>query len=136
MANAKIEIPTVDIRPWLSPSASLAQKRQVVAEVRDAACKYGFFQLVGHHISLQEQKDIMDRCKLFYDRLTEEQKMDLWIKKAGIAFRGYEPPKIQKHHAHLKPDTKEVGVFSFLSRCDYISFFANFDVPTGSPTWP
>ncbi|KAL3433427.1 hypothetical protein BDV09DRAFT_171947 [Aspergillus tetrazonus] len=100
-------IPTVDISAWLDPSSTEEDRQNVVDAMRHACTTYGFLSLVGHGVSLEEQKQAMDCAKLFFT-MSEEEKMDVWIGKSkGRSFRGYEPPGIQVHQEGLLPDTKE-----------------------------
>ncbi|KAL4755804.1 uncharacterized protein BDW70DRAFT_165110 [Aspergillus foveolatus] len=99
-------IPTVDISAWLDPSSTEEDRQNVVDAMRQARTTYGFLNLVGYGVSLEEQKQAMDCAKLFFT-LSEEEKMDVWIGKCkGRSFRGYEPPGIQVHQEGLLPDTK------------------------------
>lgn len=108
MSAADEAIPTVDISPFVN-NAPAKELLDVVKAVRHACTTYGFFYLVGHGISLEEQNRALDCAKLFFT-LSQEEKMDVWIKKSlGKSHRGYEPPGIQTHQKGLLPDTKEVS---------------------------
>ena len=101
-------IPTVDISAFVDPNASPEAQQQVVDAVQDACTTYGFFYLVGHGVSPEDQKQALDCAKLFFT-LSMEEKMEVWIGKClGKSHRGYEPPGIQIHQEGLLPDTKEV----------------------------
>ncbi|KAJ5872920.1 leucoanthocyanidin dioxygenase [Penicillium soppii] len=100
-------IPTVDISAWIDPCGTERDRQNVVEEMRNACTTYGFFNLVGHGVSPEAQKQALDCARLFFT-LSEEQKMDVCISKSkGRSFRGYEPPGIQVHQEGLLPDTKE-----------------------------
>lgn len=100
-------IPTVDIGPFIA-NASQASMGQVVDAVRHACTTYGFFYLVGHGLSLEDQNKALECAKLFFSLPTEE-KMDVSLSKSlGKSHRGYEAPGIQTHKEGLLPDTKEV----------------------------
>lgn len=102
-------IPTIDISPFLTESASEQAVNEVVEAIRHACNTYGFFQLVGHGISEEERDGILECAKRFF-KLPMEERMELHIKNSmGKSFRGYEPPGIQTHQKGLKADTKEVG---------------------------
>jgi isopenicillin N synthase-like dioxygenase len=108
MSTVDEAIPTVDISPFVK-NAPAKDLLEVVKAVRHACTTYGFFYLVGHGISLEEQNQALDCAKLFFT-LSQEEKMDVWIKKSlGKSHRGYEPPGIQTHQKGLLPDTKEVN---------------------------
>lgn len=103
-------IPTVDISAWIDPCGTERDRQNVVEEMRNACTTYGFFNLVGHGVPPEAQKQALDCARLFFT-LSEEQKMDVCISKSkGRSFRGYEPPGIQVHQEGLLPDTKEVSV--------------------------
>ncbi|KAJ5909829.1 leucoanthocyanidin dioxygenase [Penicillium tannophilum] len=100
-------IPTVDISAWIDPNSTEEGRQNVVDEMRNACTTYGFFSLVGHGITPEEQEQALKCAKLFFT-LSEEDKMDVCIAKSkGRSFRGYEPPGIQVHQEGLLPDTKE-----------------------------
>lgn len=103
-------IPTVDIGTWLSPSASQAQKDQVVHAMRDACHTYGFFYLANHGISVEDQAKMLNCARSFFE-LPIEERMELWIGNSmGKSNRGYEPSGLQTHDNVLRPDTKEAFV--------------------------
>ncbi|KAI1364067.1 hypothetical protein F5Y08DRAFT_353761 [Xylaria arbuscula] len=109
MAAQVYEIPTVDISPFVNNAPAKALL-DVVKAMRHACTTYGFFYLVGHGITLEEQNRALDCAKLFFT-LSEEEKMDVWLKKClGKSHRGYEPPGIQTHQKGLLPDTKEAFI--------------------------
>lgn len=106
--TVKGTIPTIDISPWMSPSASQEEKNDLVKQVHDACSTYGFFNLVGHGVPVEAQKNAWAASKLFFD-LPLEEKMKVSVDKSmGKSFRGYEPSLIQTHQEGLLPDTKEV----------------------------
>lgn len=102
-------IPTVDVSAFLSPTASEAERRQVVDDVRHACTTYGFFTLVGHGIPHTQLSQAFESSKRFF-ALPEEKRKDVHVGKAvGRSFRGWEPPFIQQHKGDILPDTKEVS---------------------------
>lgn len=102
------EIPVIDISPFLSPSASQADKDAVVDSVRDACTTYGFFQLTGHGIPLELQNTMLDCARAFFD-LPQEKKDALSLKNAiGLSSRGYEIIGGQTLQTGMLPDLKEV----------------------------
>ena len=107
-SKAETTIPTIDIGAFIDPKAPQDAANDVVEAVRYAAHTYGFFQIVGHGVSEEQQDEILKACMRFYD-LPMEDKMDVSIHKCmGRSFRGYEPSGIQTHKKDLLPDTKEV----------------------------
>lgn len=104
-------IPTVDISAWLSPSAGQSEKDDVVRAMSDACHKYGFFYLAGHGISPAAQNKMLECARLFFNKLSYEERMELWIGKSmGKSNRGYEPSGLQTHDNVLRADTKEAFV--------------------------
>lgn len=103
-------IPTVDVSAFLSPTATEAERRQVVEDVRHACTTYGFFTLVGHGIPHAQLNQAFEASKRFF-ALPDEKRQDVHVGKAlGRSFRGWEPPFIQQHKGeNLLPDTKEVS---------------------------
>ncbi|CEJ81466.1 hypothetical protein VHEMI01588 [[Torrubiella] hemipterigena] len=100
-------IPTVDISAFISPTATEQEKQRVVDQVRHAATTYGFMHAVGHGVSVEEQKEMLNCTKKFFD-LPMDQRMEVHVGKSmGKSLRGYEPSLIQVHHKGLLPDTKE-----------------------------
>ena len=108
MSTAPTEtIPTIDISPWLSTESAKEDKQRVAEEVHHAATTYGFFQIVGHGVTRETRKQILDVTKLFFGLPLEERMKVSVSKSMGLSFRGYEPSLIQTHHQGLLPDTKE-----------------------------
>ncbi|KAH0600353.1 hypothetical protein MHUMG1_01349 [Metarhizium humberi] len=126
-------IPTIDISDFISPTSTEAQKQAVVDNVRHACTTYGFFQAVGHGVTVDEQKEILDCTRRFF-ALPEEDRMEVCVSKSmGKSLRGYEPPLIQTHHKGLMPDIKEtfmVGAEIPADHPDAGSF------STGPNLWP
>ena len=102
-------IPTIDLTPWLEDEDfSTAARIAVVKELHDACVTYGFFQLVGHGISLEMQQKVLSCAADFFD-LSLEEKMDVSIKNCmGRANRGYEVLQGQTLQTGALPDLKEV----------------------------
>ena len=91
-------------------SVTAAALTDVVEQVRHACTVYGFFYLVGHGITLEEQNKALDCAKLFFT-IPMEERLEIQIKNSmGKSHRGYEPAGIQVHQEGLKPDTKEVSL--------------------------
>ncbi|KAI1175019.1 putative 1-aminocyclopropane-1-carboxylate oxidase [Nemania sp. FL0916] len=104
-------IPTVDVSAILSSTASKKEQDQVINAVRDASTTYGFFNLVGHGIPIEELRQVFESSKRFFS-LPDEKRRQVHISKAlGRSFRGWEPPLIQQHQGDVLPDTKETFIF-------------------------
>ncbi|KAL3953112.1 hypothetical protein ACCO45_013055 [Purpureocillium lilacinum] len=109
IATAPDAIPTVDISAFIADPAG-ESALNVVEAVRHACTTYGFFYLVGHGVSLEEQNKALDCAKLFFT-LPLEEKLDVSLSKSlGKSHRGYEAPGIQTHKEGLLPDTKEAFI--------------------------
>lgn len=103
-------IPTIDISPWLGGDGKCADDSRisVVQELHDACAKYGFFQLVGHGITLDMQREVLNCAVRFFD-LPLGEKMEVSIKKClGRSNRGYEVLQGQTLQTGALPDLKEV----------------------------
>lgn len=107
-------IPLINIAPFLSPTSTQEDKNAVITAVRDACQTYGFFQLAGHGIPVQDQRNILKCAETFFD-LPYEEKWELRMENAmGRCGRGYEKIGGQTLQKDARPDLKEV---CFLSRC-------------------
>lgn len=86
-------IPVIDITPLfaapLSPKPT-PEALKVSQEIYDACHTWGFFQITGHNVSIDVQKDLTRTAKEFF-ALPEEQKLALHVKNGGVAWRGYMP---------------------------------------------
>jgi isopenicillin N synthase-like dioxygenase len=106
---ASLEIPLINISPFLDASASDASRNAVVDQVRDACMTYGFFQLEGHGVPLHLQEKMIECAKLFFD-LPLEKKTAVGMDKAmGKSNRGYEVIGGQTLQPDTLPDLKEVN---------------------------
>ncbi|KAJ5726252.1 uncharacterized protein N7483_007609 [Penicillium malachiteum] len=103
-------IPLIDVSPFTIKGASEAEKEKVVAQVRDACRKYGFFQIVGHGIASELQAKVLECAKTFFD-LSAEEKQKVGMEHAiGESNRGFEVIGGQKLQYDAFPDLKE-GIY-------------------------
>lgn len=111
MTPASNSIPIIDISPYISPTSTVLEQGKIVEAIRDACIQYGFFQLIGHGIPLEDQQKVLDCAKMFFD-LPIEQKVALSMKNAmGECGRGYEVIGGQVLEEGKMPDVKEVCGF-------------------------
>ncbi|CRG85085.1 UPF0676 protein [Talaromyces islandicus] len=104
---ASLEIPLIDISPFLDDSASHASRDAVVDQVRNACMTYGFFQLEGHGVPVHLQEAMLECAKTFFD-LPLEKKTAVGMDKAmGKSNRGYEVIGGQTLQPDTLPDLKE-----------------------------
>ncbi|KAL6811487.1 hypothetical protein J3E69DRAFT_371785 [Trichoderma sp. SZMC 28015] len=95
--------PVIDFADFLSGDKQRMQ--HVADQIRDACLTQGFFQIVGHDIPAQLQKDIFKASKTFFALpLEEKMKLDKSLNKYN---RGYEVMHGQMIEANTKPDLKE-----------------------------
>lgn len=105
-------IPSIDLREYFEPT-SPTSKDEVVAKVRAACLEHGFFQIVGHGVPVEIQRQMLAGCKNFFD-MPDEQKTALSLRKFSWR-RGYECNEMQQYKDVL-PDTKEVSQSRSFSR--------------------
>ncbi len=101
-------IPTIDLSPYFenpnSPAAS-----DVVRAVRAACTNKGFFQIVGHGISPEMQREAFAAAKAFF-ALPAEEKVKIDRLTAEACGRGYECFASQKQQTGKgKGDNKEAS---------------------------
>lgn len=106
-------IPLIDISPFLDPSATQDARDTVIEAVREAAQVYGFFQLTGHGIPINLQRQIL-KCAATFFALPQEEKSALHMSNAmGQSNRGYEKIGGQTLQDNARPDLKEVRSLSY-----------------------
>jgi isopenicillin N synthase-like dioxygenase len=103
--NDNIALPLIDLSGYLDPK-SPGDKERVIAQVRDAAAQYGFFQAVGHGVPLELQRDLI-RCMRNVFNLPTEEKMKMSFLKNPCR-RGYEASGMSHRDGDALPDAKEV----------------------------
>ena len=96
----------IDLSPYLKEGTTEEDRKKVIAEVRDACINYGFFQLVGHGIPVQLQRDFLSALdKLF--SLPNEEKLSVSFLNSPCR-RGYEASGVTLRDGDAMPDSKEV----------------------------
>ncbi|XAR48991.1 Deacetoxyvindoline 4-hydroxylase [Bertholletia excelsa] len=65
--DPKFTVPVIDLR---GIDCNASRRREVVDEVRDAAEKWGFFQVVNHGIPLLVMEDMIDGVRRFHEQDT------------------------------------------------------------------
>lgn len=105
MTTDEFVLPVIDFTGYLNPKTD-EEKQRVIAEVRDACAKYGFFAVKGHGVPLKSQQELIQSIgKLF--ALPKEEKMKLSYMKNPCR-RGYEASGDSMRDGDALPDSKEV----------------------------
>ncbi|CEN59744.1 hypothetical protein ASPCAL02188 [Aspergillus calidoustus] len=113
----RLEIPTVDISPFLAdPDSPSAQA--IIPIVRSACRSTGFFQISGHGISKDLQQAVFAGAKKFF-ALPYETKRALDA-HANQGLRGYDVLASQSYLDDILPDLKE-------------GFYTGVDLPADDP---
>ncbi|KAK0728815.1 2OG-Fe(II) oxygenase [Lasiosphaeria miniovina] len=120
-------LPLIDLSPYLAPQHP-GDRERVVEQVREAARQHGFFQVTGHGIPLELQRDLV-RCmdKLF--GLPREAKLAMSFLENPCR-RGYEAAGMSLREGDALPDAKECF---FLARDDPAVELSGFFGPN---VWP
>jgi isopenicillin N synthase-like dioxygenase len=105
MSADQITLPLVDLSGYINPKAP-GDKERVIAEVKEACAKYGFFQTTGHGISMDLQKGLLGSIDNLFN-LPKEQKRELSFLKNPCR-RGYEESGMSLRDGDALPDSKEV----------------------------
>jgi len=108
-------IPIIDISPLLNPLTS-TEKQQTVDKITDALANSGFFYIINHGISLEEQKQILNEAKKFFALPLEQKKK---IERASIEITsstrtGYEAIGVQSEddsNPHLIDQKEALDIF-------------------------
>lgn len=99
------ELPIIDLHRYLHPT-SPEDQQAVIAEVREACQKYGFFQVKGHGVPLSQQEGLIQALDNFFS-LPAEEKIKLSFLKSPCR-RGYEASGMSLRDGDALPDSKEV----------------------------
>ena len=119
MAVIPFNVPTIDISPYLLDPSS-PESLVIIEEVKTACTGTGFFQLIGHGISLSLQERVFSASeKLFSLPMSEKLKLDR-SKSIGASNRGYELIGGQGLQEGTLPDLKE-------------GFYVGQDIPADDP---
>lgn len=84
------EIPVIDLSPMSNPSSSPEDKAKLVADIRGACSRVGFFVIKDHGIEWKIVDDAFDELKEFFD-LPMEKKMEIH-QSMSDSYQGYEQP--------------------------------------------
>ncbi|PVI02220.1 Clavaminate synthase-like protein [Periconia macrospinosa] len=117
MVQAGQAPPILDFSAFYSGDAALKQK--LVDDVRNCCLHNGFFQITGHPVPLQLQRDIMTWNKKFF-ALPLEEKMLINKDTSNTWNRGYELMKSQILEPGTLPELKE-------------GFYIGDEIPTTHP---
>ncbi|KAL8882137.1 MAG: hypothetical protein Q9198_000809 [Flavoplaca austrocitrina] len=104
MSPTDIALPIIDLTGYLAPK-SPEDREQVIAQVRDAARQYGFFQIRGHGVPLSLQQDLL-RCIHNVFSLSNEEKLKMSFLENPCR-RGYEASGMSHREGDALPDAKE-----------------------------
>ncbi|CZT16154.1 related to isopenicillin N synthase and related dioxygenases [Ramularia collo-cygni] len=96
-------IPTIDISSINSPD--LAIRKALAGEIYKACAETGFFYASNHGVPMEQQENVFETMKKFFD-LPLETKMDAHAHK-NAAIRGYEPMLETQLDPRTKGDIKE-----------------------------
>ncbi|PKY04097.1 2OG-Fe(II) oxygenase [Aspergillus campestris IBT 28561] len=97
-------LPIIDIDRYIHPT-SLDERDAVIAEVREACQKFGFFQVKGHGVSQEAQKGLLQGLSNFFS-LPKEDKVKLSFLQNPCR-RGYEASGMTLREGDALPDSKE-----------------------------
>jgi isopenicillin N synthase-like dioxygenase len=103
-----VALPIIDLDRYLHPH-SPQDREAVIAEVREACEKYGFFQIKGHGVTSDSQDGLFRGLNNLFSLPRED--------KVGMSFlnnpcrRGYEASGMTLREGDALPDSKEVCLF-------------------------
>jgi len=129
-ATSDNKLPLIDFSGYFHPK-SPEDKAKVIAEVRHAATEFGFFQLKGHGIPLEDQKALMKAMETMFTMPKEE--------KLKVSFlnnpcrRGYEQSGDSLRHGDTMVDSKEAY---YIGRDDPVVEHKGFYGPNLWPDLP
>jgi isopenicillin N synthase-like dioxygenase len=88
-------IPVIDISPFLSSQPSQGnspsdERMQTAREIYSAFSQWGFCLIKNHGIPNQLRTQIFQAAEEFF-KLPDEKKLELHVKKGGVAWRGFMP---------------------------------------------
>jgi isopenicillin N synthase-like dioxygenase len=109
MASGDVALPIIDLSGYIDPK-SPGDKERVIAQVRDAARQYGFFQAKGHGVPLNLQRDLL-RCMSNVFNLPKDEKLKMSFLENPCR-RGYEASGMSHREGDALPDAKEVRTIS------------------------
>jgi len=106
MATNDIQLPVIDLSEYITPR-SPAGRDKVIAQVRDACSKFGFFQLTGHGVTLEQQRGLFRGMDNFFSLAAEEKLKYSFLENP--CRRGYEASGMSLRDTDVVADSKEVG---------------------------
>ena len=103
-ANSSLQLPVIDISPYLDPSSS-PEARRISSATLDKACReFGFFYVTGHGIPTEYLDNLLTLGHTFF-QLPQDVKDSIHISKAMDGVRGYQ--KIGENVTYAKRDQQE-----------------------------
>lgn len=102
--NNELELPIIDLSDYIS-AQSPENKERVIEQVRDAALKYGFFQISGHGVPISLQRELLKSMDNVFDLPTEEKLKMSFLQNP--CRRGYEAAGMSHREGDPLPDAKE-----------------------------
>ncbi|KAJ5103126.1 Oxoglutarate/iron-dependent dioxygenase [Penicillium argentinense] len=130
MATDEVTLPLVDLSGYINPQQP-GDKERVIAEVRDACAKYGFFQATGHGIPLGQQKGMLKSINTLFNMPVEEKRKLSFLKNP--CRRGYEESGASLRDGDPLPDSKEAY---YIGREDPVVEHSGFYGPNVWPPLP
>jgi isopenicillin N synthase-like dioxygenase len=135
------EVPTIDISPYLAPSATAATDpdcARVAAEIDRACREVGFFQVVGHGVDDALIEGLKDALDEFFGLELETKKR---YRREPGANRGYAPPKSESlaNSLGVTPANMMNDFYEAYTIGSETSWYENVDLPEASyavNNWP
>jgi isopenicillin N synthase-like dioxygenase len=103
-----VVLPIIDLDRYLHPH-SPQDREAVIAEVREACQKYGFFQIEGHGVTSDSQNGLFRALNNLFS-LPKADKVEMSFLKNPCR-RGYEASGMTLRDGDDLPDSKEVRLF-------------------------
>jgi hypothetical protein len=110
------EIPVIDLSPMTNPSSSPVDKTKLVADIRAACSRVGFFVIKNHGIEWKIVDDAFDGLKEFFD-LPMEKKMEVH-QSMSDSYQGMSSFIIPKSRICSQTQAHRRGIPSGLSEAD------------------
>lgn len=98
-------LPIIDLSGYLNPK-SPEDRAAVIAEVREACARWGFFQIKAHGVPMESQEALWKSIKAVMGMPQEEKDKLSFLKDARR--RGYEKSGDSVRVGDALPDAKEV----------------------------
>jgi len=104
MSTSPLSLPMIDLDPYLNPTCP-EDKQRTIDAVREACAEFGFFQLKGHGVPIEMQKELFRGIGNVFNQ-PKEAKMELSFLKNPCR-RGYEGSGDSLREGDALPDSKE-----------------------------